>query len=307
MSTTYDKVADIIAETCDIPRETIKPESHATKDLEIDSLDFLDIAFAIDKAFGIKLPLEQWTQEVNDGTASTDKYFVLQNLSTRIDELVAAKGRLRRQRMRLEYFQMIDRIVDIDVDARRAAFRLHRAEGEHDFRGPLSHLSADARRAVDRMHGANDRMARLHARPVCRHAVSRRRQGSQVPHAGVSRRRARIRRQRRARGLGLHNRRMRRHGATAPKSATPSSLSASCRFPARNSARHSSPGANGSIFPSGSSLSDRSARGVDHRRRSSHLPRRGARSDLGLSSRAAIRRLTTTRALRPTSCIRCRR
>ena len=92
MSTTYDKVADIIAETCDIPRESIKPESHATKDLEIDSLDFLDIAFAIDKAFGIKLPLEQWTQEVNEGKASTDKYFVLSNLSTRIDELIAAKG-----------------------------------------------------------------------------------------------------------------------------------------------------------------------------------------------------------------------
>jgi len=92
MSSTYDKVADIIAETCDIPRESIRPESHATNDLEIDSLDFLDIAFAIDKAFGIKLPLEQWTQEVNDGTATTDKYFVLKNLSARIDELVAAKG-----------------------------------------------------------------------------------------------------------------------------------------------------------------------------------------------------------------------
>jgi acyl carrier protein len=92
MPTTFDKVADIIAETCDIPRESIKPESHATKDLEIDSLDFLDIAFAIDKAFNIKLPLERWTQEVNDGQASTDTYFVLKNLSTRIDELVAAKG-----------------------------------------------------------------------------------------------------------------------------------------------------------------------------------------------------------------------
>jgi acyl carrier protein len=92
MPTTYDKVADIIAETCDIPRESIKPESHATKDLEIDSLDFLDIAFAIDKAFGIKLPLEQWTQEVNEGKAATDQYFVLKNLSARIDELIAAKG-----------------------------------------------------------------------------------------------------------------------------------------------------------------------------------------------------------------------
>jgi len=92
MSTTFDKVAEIISETCDIPRENIKPESHAIKDLEIDSLDFLDIAFAIDKAFGIKLPLEQWTQEVNDGKATDDQYFVLQNLSTQIDQLVAAKG-----------------------------------------------------------------------------------------------------------------------------------------------------------------------------------------------------------------------
>jgi acyl carrier protein len=92
MSSTFDTVANIIAETCDIPRDTIKPESHAIDDLGIDSLDFLDIAFAIDKAFGIKLPLEQWTQEVNDGKATTEQYFVLDNLCSRIDGLVAAKG-----------------------------------------------------------------------------------------------------------------------------------------------------------------------------------------------------------------------
>lgn len=92
MSSTFDTVAKIIAETCDIPRENIKPESHTINDLGIDSLDFLDIAFAIDKAFGIKLPLEQWTQEVNDGKASTDQYFILKNLCERIDGLVAAKA-----------------------------------------------------------------------------------------------------------------------------------------------------------------------------------------------------------------------
>jgi acyl carrier protein len=92
MSSTFDTIANIIAETCDIPRDSIAPESHAINDLGIDSLDFLDIAFAVDKAFGIKLPLEQWTQEVNDGKATTDQYFVLKNLSGRIDDLVAAKG-----------------------------------------------------------------------------------------------------------------------------------------------------------------------------------------------------------------------
>jgi len=91
MSSTCDTVVNIIAETCDIPRETIKPESHAINDLGIDSLDFLDVAFAIDKTFGIKMPIEQWTQEVNEGRATTEQYFVLQNLCARIDELVAAK------------------------------------------------------------------------------------------------------------------------------------------------------------------------------------------------------------------------
>lgn len=91
MASTFETVATIISETCDIPREKIKPESHALDDLGIDSLDFLDIAFAIDKAFGIKLPLEQWTQEVNDGKASSEQYFILKNLCERIDGLVAAK------------------------------------------------------------------------------------------------------------------------------------------------------------------------------------------------------------------------
>ena len=91
MSSTFDKVADIIAETSEIERETITPESHTIDDLGIDSLDFLDIVFAIDKEFGIKIPLESWTQEVNDGKAATDEYFVMKNLCAKIDVLVAAK------------------------------------------------------------------------------------------------------------------------------------------------------------------------------------------------------------------------
>ena len=91
MSSTFNTVVNIIAETCDIERATIKPESHAINDLGIDSLDFLDVAFAIDKTFGIKMPIEQWTQEVTEGKATTEKYFVLKNLCARIDDLVAAK------------------------------------------------------------------------------------------------------------------------------------------------------------------------------------------------------------------------
>jgi acyl carrier protein len=88
---TFETVAGIIGDTCDIERERITPESHAINDLGIDSLDFLDVAFAIDKAFSIKMPLEQWTAEVNSGKASSDDYFVLRNLCAQIDRLVAAK------------------------------------------------------------------------------------------------------------------------------------------------------------------------------------------------------------------------
>ncbi len=90
-SSTFEIVAGIISETCDIPREKITPESHVINDLGIDSLDFLDVAFAIDKAFAIKMPLEQWTQEVNEGKVSSDRYFILGHLCENIDALIAAK------------------------------------------------------------------------------------------------------------------------------------------------------------------------------------------------------------------------
>ncbi len=95
MTSTFDTVAKVISETSEIPIDEIKPEAHAMDDLGIDSLDFLDIVFALDKKFGIKIPLEQWTQEVNAGRAQVEDYFVLKNLCARIDELVAAKNAAR--------------------------------------------------------------------------------------------------------------------------------------------------------------------------------------------------------------------
>jgi acyl carrier protein len=92
MSSTFDIVAGVISETSEIPLEKITPDVHAIDDLGIDSLDFLDIVFALDKKFGIKIPLEAWTEDVNQGRAKVEDYFVLKNLCARIDELVAAKN-----------------------------------------------------------------------------------------------------------------------------------------------------------------------------------------------------------------------
>jgi len=91
MASTFDTVADIISEVCDVPRESITPASHVTQDLNVDSLNFLDAVFSIDQRFGITIPLEDWTQEVNEGTARGSKYFVLANFCAEIDRLIAAK------------------------------------------------------------------------------------------------------------------------------------------------------------------------------------------------------------------------
>ena len=92
MAETFDAVADIIADVCNIDRLEIQPDSHTINDLGIDSLDFLDVTFAIDKRFGIKLPIERWMQDVNEGKVAAENYFILKNLCDRIDELVAAKS-----------------------------------------------------------------------------------------------------------------------------------------------------------------------------------------------------------------------
>jgi len=92
MSETYQAVAEVIAEVSDIAVDEITPDSHTINDLGIDSLDFLDITYAIDKRFGIKMPVEQWMEQVNEGKADAEQFFVMKNLVARIDELIAAKA-----------------------------------------------------------------------------------------------------------------------------------------------------------------------------------------------------------------------
>ena len=91
MSDVFEEVAQIISTTSEVPREDIQPDSHIVDDLQIDSLDFLDIVFAIDKKFGIKIPVEEWTEEVNNANVPSERYFVMKNLCTEIEGLLAAK------------------------------------------------------------------------------------------------------------------------------------------------------------------------------------------------------------------------
>jgi acyl carrier protein len=92
MESTFTTVAEIISSTTDVPIESIKPESHIMKDLGVDSLAFLDIGFEIDQRFGIRMPIEDWMTEVNQGGGDSAEYFVIGKLCERIDGLVAANA-----------------------------------------------------------------------------------------------------------------------------------------------------------------------------------------------------------------------
>ena len=93
MRPTFNIVAEIIAVTCEVPRERITPNSNLVNDLGIDSLDLLDITFAIDDAFGIAMPIGQWLHAVHVGRIPSDQYFVMKRFCGNIDApIVAAKA-----------------------------------------------------------------------------------------------------------------------------------------------------------------------------------------------------------------------
>lgn len=91
MPSTFDTVSEIISSTSDIEKSLITPESHLMKDLSVDSLAFLDIAFEIDQKFGITMPVEDWMQKINEGKAKSEEFFVIGRLCQKIDDLIALK------------------------------------------------------------------------------------------------------------------------------------------------------------------------------------------------------------------------
>lgn len=89
MASTFETVAEIIADSTDVELSDITPDSHVMKDLGVDSLAFLDITFEIDQRFKIKIPIEDWMQQVNQNQADSDEFFVIRNLCKRIEALAA--------------------------------------------------------------------------------------------------------------------------------------------------------------------------------------------------------------------------
>ena len=86
----FDEIADIVVDVCDVNRELILPETNLIDELEVDSLDFLDVTYDIFKKYDVRLPVEDWMIAINEGTASLEDFFVMSKLVGHIEALVAA-------------------------------------------------------------------------------------------------------------------------------------------------------------------------------------------------------------------------
>jgi len=52
----YAKVKDVLVDALGVDEEDVKPDAKLRDDLGAESIDFLDIVFRLEKAFGIKIP-----------------------------------------------------------------------------------------------------------------------------------------------------------------------------------------------------------------------------------------------------------
>lgn len=63
--TTFEKIANLIAEARGIEVSEIKPET-SFEDMELDSLDVIEVVMAIEEAFGISIESEGDMKTVGD-------------------------------------------------------------------------------------------------------------------------------------------------------------------------------------------------------------------------------------------------
>jgi acyl carrier protein len=67
----FEKVTDVMVDALGVDPEEVTMEAVLRKDLGAESIDFLDIVFRLEKAFGIKIPREELFPE---GLASDPKF-----------------------------------------------------------------------------------------------------------------------------------------------------------------------------------------------------------------------------------------
>lgn len=84
---TFDEIKQILCEICDVDEDLITPSVNLVEELDIDSIDILDVVYEINKKFGIKVPIEQWLEEINANKAEMEDYFNIAKLVENIEAM----------------------------------------------------------------------------------------------------------------------------------------------------------------------------------------------------------------------------
>ncbi len=53
--TVFEEISDILSELLDVDAEAIGPQSYLVRDLDVESIDFLELAVAMNERFGIEV------------------------------------------------------------------------------------------------------------------------------------------------------------------------------------------------------------------------------------------------------------
>lgn len=68
----FEKVKGVLVDALGVDEDEVTPEARLTKDLGAESIDFLDITFKLEQAFGFKVP----EGELFPGNAASDPTYV---------------------------------------------------------------------------------------------------------------------------------------------------------------------------------------------------------------------------------------
>lgn len=85
----YAKIKDVLVDALAVDEDDVTPQARLTKDLGAESIDFLDIVFKLEQAFGIKIHQGELFPE---GVTQDPKY--VQNGKLTADGVAAIKARL---------------------------------------------------------------------------------------------------------------------------------------------------------------------------------------------------------------------
>ena len=84
------RVATIVADALDQPAEKVTPDASLVDDLGAESIDFLDIVFRLESAFGLKIPEDEIWQGAFEGVGDDPDL-----LAARLAELKARRPGFR--------------------------------------------------------------------------------------------------------------------------------------------------------------------------------------------------------------------